>query len=785
MVDRVGQVLGNYKLLRLLGQGGFSDVYLAEHIHLNTYAAIKILHAQLADNTLEGFRTEARTLAHLKHPNIVQVLDFGVVEMTPYLAMQYALNGTLRQRHPRGAPVALNVVLSYVKPMAAALQYAHNQRLIHRDVKPENMLIGEQNQILLTDFGIAVIASSSRQASASFDPAGTAAYMAPELIQGKAVAASDQYALAICVYEWLTGVLPFNGSYMEIVSQQVSVAPVSLREKIPSLPVDVEEVVMIALHKDPQKRFGRIEAFAQALGQAAQGKPADVNVSQQKNTSEVSKMEVALVGPLGRTILGATKVTIGCASDNTLVLADAKVSAYHAELRPEGPYYTLLDLSNGYGTFVNEQMVYTGMPRMLQPGDVIRIGDTKFTFTMDSGAQKGASSAQYPAMQATRPEQLPPGPPNYIGSTGYGMGNLAGPPPQSNQPSAHPNAQMSTYISPYGSGFPPQQPPNPTPNYSGPQPAAQQPNYTPNYSGPQPSGQQPNYTPNLGGPQNPLPPNQTPSYSGFPPSQPSQPRRRPPTTAIVSAILAILLIIAGSVGFFVYHTNQVALDNTHATATAARTLANNQATATKITQQNATATVVAGINATATAVATSPYPSFTKVALDDSLTTANADWDVNDSCKFTTTGYQTSDSQKGTYQLCLHSGQYGAVAYQVTMVIQRGDCGGIVFRYTDANNFYIFYACVQGYYFLDHTVNGNASSLAKYDTNTAFQEGGVQNRLAVTLSYDTINLYINNRFLEAVTDQSLPGNQGQIGMFIQDVTNPTPVLYTNALVWTT
>src|SRR5579863_1763942 len=207
MIDRTGQTLGNYRLIRLLGQGGFSDVYLGEHVHLSVYSAMKVLRTQLAVDSIEDFRTEARTLAHLKHPNIVQVLDFGVDGMTPYLAMQYAPNGTLRQRHPRGIPVPLNVVVSYVKQVAAALQYAHNQKLIHRDIKPENMLVGEANQILLSDFGIAVVTASARaenpaMAENTWNPAGTVSYMAPEQIQGKTTPASDQYGLATVVYEW-------------------------------------------------------------------------------------------------------------------------------------------------------------------------------------------------------------------------------------------------------------------------------------------------------------------------------------------------------------------------------------------------------------------------------------------------------------------------------------------------------------------------------------------------------------------------------------------------------
>jgi serine/threonine protein kinase len=196
MSDRSGQQLGHYRLVRLLGQGGFADVYLGQHIHLNTSAAIKILRAQLAEDGIENFRAEARTLAALKHPNIVQVLDFGIDGLTPYFVLEYAPNGTLRQRHPRKTAIPLNLALSYVRQVAAALQFAHNQKIIHRDIKPENMLVGEQNQILLSDFGIAAVTASARAENPALAPdswssAGTVSYMAPEQIQGKPTPASD------------------------------------------------------------------------------------------------------------------------------------------------------------------------------------------------------------------------------------------------------------------------------------------------------------------------------------------------------------------------------------------------------------------------------------------------------------------------------------------------------------------------------------------------------------------------------------------------------------------
>ena len=269
MGDRVGQRLGNYRLVHLLGEGGFAEVYLGEHVYLNTLAAVKVLHTQLEGKQSERFRYEAQTIAHMEHPNIVRVLEFGVEETTPFLIMSYAPNGTLRRRHPQGNQLQLATIVHYVRQIAGALQYVHDQKLIHRDVKPQNMLLGPNNEVLLGDFGLALITESSRRQSIQ-DMAGTIAYMAPEQIQGKPRRASDQYALGVVVYEWLSGDLPFHGSFSEIGSQHILTLPPKLHEKIPAISPDVEEVVMATLAKDPQQRFASIRAFATAFEQACQ-----------------------------------------------------------------------------------------------------------------------------------------------------------------------------------------------------------------------------------------------------------------------------------------------------------------------------------------------------------------------------------------------------------------------------------------------------------------------------------------------------------------------------------
>jgi serine/threonine protein kinase len=267
MADRAGQQFGNYRLVHLLGEGGFAEVYLGEHLYLQSEAALKVLHTRLGKDDQDTFLEEARVIVRLRHPNIVRLLEFGIEGGTPYLVMDYAPHGTLRDRHPRGALVPLAAVVSYAGQVAEALQYAHDRQLIHRDVKPENMLLGEEDEILLTDFGIVTIAQNSRLQQTE-GVAGTAAYMAPEQLQGKPRPASDQYALGVSVYEWLTGTPPFHGSLYEIASQHILVPPPPLRQNVPTLSPAVEEVVLTALAKDHHQRFASVRAFARALEEA-------------------------------------------------------------------------------------------------------------------------------------------------------------------------------------------------------------------------------------------------------------------------------------------------------------------------------------------------------------------------------------------------------------------------------------------------------------------------------------------------------------------------------------
>lgn len=273
MSDRMGKQFGHYRLMSLLGKGGFAEVYLGQHVYLDTHAAIKVMDTELTSEYVELFRTEARNLARLIHPHIVRLLDFGIEDTMPYLVMDYAPHGTLRRQYARGAQLPVATVISHVRQVAEALQFAHDEKLVHRDVKPENMLLGRNNEILLSDFGIAVVAHSTRSLRTQ-DDIGTVSYMAPEQLQKKSRPASDQYALGVIAYEWLTGTLPFTGAPIEVAMQHLTEAPPPLRQIVPTLSPAIEQVVLRALTKDPEKRFDSIREFARALEQASYSETA-------------------------------------------------------------------------------------------------------------------------------------------------------------------------------------------------------------------------------------------------------------------------------------------------------------------------------------------------------------------------------------------------------------------------------------------------------------------------------------------------------------------------------
>jgi serine/threonine protein kinase len=318
MQDLIGQQLGNYRLLALLGSGGFARVYLGEHIFLGNQAraAIKVLNeTKLSDEDGHGFIIEARTIRKLNHPHIIKVLEFGIEvsrnidTSIPYLVMDYAPNGTLRDRHPRNTSVPIQQIMSYVDQVADALQFAHDQGIVHRDVKPANMLVLASNEVVVSDFGIAITGHDSTSIALTKEDAvqGTFAYIAPERFLGTTRRSSDQYSLGIVVYEWLAGIHPFKDAAEPIIFMHLNVPPPPLYGVYPNISQEVDRVVMRALAKDPELRYPSIKDFSQALNIALQAstQPAyQLNIPEQpvqkassENTEEPTQYREHLVEP--------------------------------------------------------------------------------------------------------------------------------------------------------------------------------------------------------------------------------------------------------------------------------------------------------------------------------------------------------------------------------------------------------------------------------------------------------------------------------------------------------
>jgi eukaryotic-like serine/threonine-protein kinase len=284
-----GQHLGHYRLLRLLGSGGMGDVYLAEDDRIGQQVAIKVIRSEgiaypqseSAKEAARLFEREAKAIARLDHPNILPLYAYGeeTLNDTPltYLVMPYRKEGTLatwlRQRG-RGAPLSPAEVTPLLQQAAEALQYAHDQHVLHQDIKPSNFLIRlrsdqpERPDLLLADFGIAKLTSATASASQSIR--GTPTYMAPEQWDGHPVAASDQYALAIMVYELLVGRTPFVGNPGQVMRQHYLTLPPAPSSLGGHLLPAIDVVLLRALAKEPGERFASVSAFAQAFQEAVQ-----------------------------------------------------------------------------------------------------------------------------------------------------------------------------------------------------------------------------------------------------------------------------------------------------------------------------------------------------------------------------------------------------------------------------------------------------------------------------------------------------------------------------------
>ena len=307
-MSSIGTTLNNrYRLDKLIGEGGFAHVYLSTDLELGRQVAIKILDQNWVrdKDLLTRFRNEARAIAALEHPNILLIFDYGVAVGAPFIVMPYVSGGTLSSRMREG-PFTLDEIRFYLDQIGSALDYAHQRGIVHRDVKPSNLLIRADGQLALMDFGLAKILDNAAFAMQSVI-LGTVAYLSPEQYQGIVTPASDIYMLGVILYQMLAGKLPYEGDTTRILQAHLHEEPRSLLDQEtmqlvhPAVVKALDQVILKALAKVPAERYQTCQALSHAFNQALNTDPnsADRLHNGEKNL-DVRALDKTLIttGPL-------------------------------------------------------------------------------------------------------------------------------------------------------------------------------------------------------------------------------------------------------------------------------------------------------------------------------------------------------------------------------------------------------------------------------------------------------------------------------------------------------
>ena len=419
MEELIGQSLDRYQLVSLLGEGGMGAVFKARDITLQRDVAIKIMHPQFArrPDFQERFLQEARTAARMSHPGIVQVHDFGQARSHLYIVMEFIPGDNLRQMlqdlRATNQWIVLPEAIQIVQQVSLALDYAHRQGVLHRDIKPDNVMLkaepseGLSYRPVITDLGLAKLAEGGLLTQEGMSM-GTPAYMSPEQAMGQATdARSDVYSLGILLYELAVGRLPFRvKTITEAIRCHTKEPPPPPRSIRPDLPEPMERILLRALAKDPADRFPNAKALADALVDAL---PA-ASVATAPPTalagavSLMTQYQQSLVEARGSSILEEFPeppadlsqdrvsilaqdhtirsvsmkpggLTIGRSADNDVALDDSKVSRHHARIEFDGTNYQVVDLNSTNGTYLANVKLLPGVAEVWTPDKALRIGD--------------------------------------------------------------------------------------------------------------------------------------------------------------------------------------------------------------------------------------------------------------------------------------------------------------------------------------------------------------------------------------------------------------------------
>ena len=753
-----GLQVGRYRLLRLIGSGGMGEVYLAADTQIDRRVAIKLFKAEdtsplssdLSRRAVRLFRREMKTIAMLDHPHILPLFDYGEENVNglllTYMVMPFRKDGSLaawlRRRSSKLLP--LNDIEHFLFQAADALQYAHDHQIIHRDVKSSNFLIHSRKDnpdrpdLLLADFGIAKFNSAIASLSSSIR--GTPTYMAPEQWKGQPVPATDQYALGVMIYELLTGYPPFQGGLEQVMYLHINTEPEPPSTLNPSIHPDLDAVILRTLAKKPEDRFVSVSAFAQTfqevllhidfpsispIPEVQQALPS-INVPAVPNTSEPQQA-----------LPSASAPTIPNTSEPQQALPSISAPTVP---NTSGPQPALPSASAPAVPAVLNKPDSDNLGIVLAISKTEALNGASYTLTLPGGRRVNVS--------------IPAG--AYDGQVIHLEGrNNSGKPA---------DALILTLAVAHSEGNPAIESSLENPALEGlPIAGIEKTVQSPPVSSPDRTIE----SPSTAGPQ------------GFI----NRLQRLPKGIAILLVGLLLLVIGEGVGLFYVTRINSVAAAAVKATATAeARTI-----TTTPVA--TVTTTITTPANATTPALQ-NPYPSFSgTLVLNDPLNNNSQgyNWDEGTgTCQFSARGYLITETQQKRFQYCTaRTTDFSNFAYQVQMVITKGDYGGIIFRANATTGQYYYLRIGQdgSYYLLVYVDNqaSHARILTSGLTPSIHMGLNQSNLVAVVARNSTIDLYVNKQYITTVNDHSY--SHGQIAVVAEDEGNLTLVLFSNARVW--
>ncbi len=467
----IGKIIENYRIELVLGQGGMAAVYKATDLKLQRQVAIKIMHPHLASQTSfqQRFLQEARAAAHLDHPNIVRVLSFNNTENNLFLVMELFIGGNLRQYvkrlHEENKFVDYQEAIEVIRQLADALDYAHRTGMVHRDLKPDNVMLkpepdGERLNYrpIVTDFGLAKLTSSGENAITDQQPIGTYPYMSPEQCLAENVdSRSDIYALGIMLYELAVGRLPYHPKSIAEAARMHAREALTLPSAIQAnFPPELEEIIVKALAKDPNFRYQTARELSEAL--AALQKPVEkkvvrpVIIAKTSGSSGVednlptdlstSIMETALPQAIDEDLprpdddeppqfdrlvfynrelptfvanLDKPIVSIGRAPNRTIVLQGTMASRNHVQIerKPNGRYY-ITDMNSANGVWLGDERITPDSPIILNADMTVRLGDYWMQLLLKpepTEAELAVAAEELAALDTNPPEVVEQAPP--------------------------------------------------------------------------------------------------------------------------------------------------------------------------------------------------------------------------------------------------------------------------------------------------------------------------------------------------------------------------------------